>query len=67
MADGCALVGAGLGVSLAPAGIRRIRLHGVAFRRLDPGTARTLVAAAWRADDRSPLVHHLLAIVGQDR
>lgn len=62
----CALVGAGLGVSLAPAGIRRIRLRGVAFRRLDPGTARTRVAAAWRADDRSPLVHHLLAIVGPD-
>ncbi|MBD0693608.1 LysR family transcriptional regulator [Streptomyces sp. CBMA123] len=63
----CALVGAGLGVSLAPASIRRIRLRGVAFRRIDPGTARTRAAVAWRADDRSPLVDHLLAITGQDK
>ncbi|MFF4817743.1 LysR substrate-binding domain-containing protein [Kitasatospora sp. NPDC001309] len=63
----CALVGAGLGVSLAPAGIRRIRLRGVAFRRIDPAAARTRVAVAWRADDRSPLVHRLLEIVGPER
>ncbi|MGW2372272.1 LysR family transcriptional regulator [Kitasatospora sp. NPDC001683] len=61
----CALVGAGLGVSLAPAGIRRIRLRGVAFRRIEPGTARTRSAVAWRADDRSPLVGHLLAAVSE--
>ncbi|MEU6972837.1 LysR family transcriptional regulator [Kitasatospora aureofaciens] len=58
----CALVGAGLGVSLAPAGIRRIRLRGVAFRPIDPGSARTHSALAWRADDRSPLLGHLLAL-----
>jgi DNA-binding transcriptional LysR family regulator len=57
----CALVEAGLGVSLAPAGIRRIRLPGVAFRPVDPPTARTTVAAAWRTEDRNPLVAHLLA------
>ncbi|MER7849999.1 LysR family transcriptional regulator [Kitasatospora sp. NPDC096077] len=62
----CALVGAGLGVSLAPAGIRRIRLRGVVFRRIEPGTARTRSALAWRADDRGPLVAHLLAVVGGD-
>ncbi|MFH9352007.1 LysR family transcriptional regulator [Kitasatospora sp. NPDC017646] len=60
----CALVGAGLGVSLAPASIRRIRLRGVAFRPVEPGIARTRSAVAWRADDRSPLLDHLLAIVG---
>lgn len=59
----CALVGAGLGVSLAPASIRRIRLRGVAFRRVTPGDARTLVAVAWRRDDPGPLVRHLLAAV----
>lgn len=42
----CALVETGLGVSLAPESIRRIRLKGVAFRRIDPNTARTRVAAA---------------------
>ncbi|MET9971864.1 LysR family transcriptional regulator, partial [Streptomyces sp. NPDC006356] len=63
----CALVETGLGVSLAPASIRRIRLKGVAFRRIEPGDARTRVAVAWREDDQSPLVAHLLAAVGQDR
>ncbi|MER7754000.1 LysR family transcriptional regulator [Kitasatospora sp. NPDC097643] len=60
----CALVETGLGVSLAPASIRRIRLRGVAFRRIEAGTARTRVAVAWRAGDRNPLVVQLLATVG---
>ncbi|MEU0737876.1 LysR family transcriptional regulator [Streptomyces sp. NPDC006134] len=62
----CALVETGLGVSLAPASIRRIRLKGVAFRGIEPGTARTRVAVAWRKDDPSPLVAHLLETVSQD-
>ncbi|MFF7989641.1 LysR family transcriptional regulator [Kitasatospora xanthocidica] len=62
----CALVGAGLGVSLAPESIRRIRLRGVAFRRIEPSTARTRVAVAWRADDPDPLVHRLLEAVGAE-
>ncbi|MFC9977460.1 LysR family transcriptional regulator [Spirillospora sp. NPDC127200] len=61
----CALVEAGLGVSLAPAGIRRIRLKGVAFRRIGPGTVRSRVAIAWRHDDPNPLIPHLLATVRQ--
>ncbi|MEU1663080.1 LysR family transcriptional regulator [Streptomyces sparsogenes] len=63
----CALVETGLGVSLAPASIRRIRLKGVAFRRVKPGTARTRIAVAWRKDDQNPLVGRLLATVSQDR
>ncbi|SPT49688.1 MULTISPECIES: LysR family transcriptional regulator [Actinomadura] len=59
----CALVEAGLGVSLAPASIRRIRLAGVAFRRIEPGAVRTRVAVAWRPGDPSPLVANLLAVV----
>ncbi|MGV4980823.1 LysR family transcriptional regulator [Streptomyces sp. NRAIS4] len=61
----CALVETGLGVSLAPASIRRIRLKGVAFRRIDPGTARTRVAVAWRRNDHNALVARLLETVGQ--
>ncbi|WP_437070229.1 LysR family transcriptional regulator [Streptomyces sp. enrichment culture] len=57
----CALVEAGLGVSLAPAAIRRIRLKGVAFRRLQPPAPQTTVAAAWRSDGTNPLVTNLLA------
>ncbi|MGW1951330.1 LysR family transcriptional regulator [Streptomyces sp. NPDC001920] len=62
----CALVETGLGVSLAPASIRRIRLKGVAFRGIEPGAARTRVAVAWRRDDQNPLVAQLLAAIGQD-
>ncbi|MGW0948570.1 LysR family transcriptional regulator [Streptomyces sp. NPDC002623] len=62
----CALVEAGLGVSLAPASIRRIRLKGVAFRRIDAGTARTRVAVAWRKNDRNPLVAGLLSTINED-
>ncbi|MER5867317.1 LysR family transcriptional regulator [Kitasatospora sp. NPDC002040] len=63
-----ALVGAGLGVSIAPAGIRRIRIGGVAYRRLEAGPARaapgTVVAAAWRRDDPGPLVARFLRLAG---
>ncbi|SDL18449.1 DNA-binding transcriptional regulator, LysR family [Nonomuraea maritima] len=52
----CALVEAGLGVSLAPASVRRIRLNGVAYRRISPNSARTTVAVTWRRDDQNPLV-----------
>ncbi|KJK59922.1 LysR family transcriptional regulator [Saccharothrix sp. ST-888] len=57
-----ALVEAGLGVSLAPASIRRIRLGGVAYRRIEPGTARTTVAIGWRRDDPNPLLLHFLEV-----
>ncbi|GAB7109178.1 LysR family transcriptional regulator [Streptomyces phaeofaciens JCM 4814] len=57
----CALVGTGLGVSLAPAALRRLRLPDVAFRPLPPPAGRTTVAAAWRTDDGNPLVSGLLA------
>ncbi|MET7861470.1 LysR family transcriptional regulator [Streptomyces sp. NPDC005318] len=60
----CALVETGLGVSLAPASIRRIRLKGVAFRGIEPSNARTRVAVAWRKNDQNPLVASLLATVG---
>jgi len=63
----CALVEAGLGVSLAPASIRRIRLKGVTFRGIEPRAARTRVAVAWRRNDQDALVTHLLATVGQGR
>ncbi|MFC6066395.1 LysR family transcriptional regulator [Streptomyces ochraceiscleroticus] len=61
----CALVEAELGVSLAPASIRRVRLKGVAFRRIEPGSARTRVAVAWRTYDSNPLVTQLLATVSR--
>ncbi|MCC5474771.1 LysR family transcriptional regulator [Streptomyces barringtoniae] len=62
----CALVETGLGVSVAPASIRRIRLRGVAFRRIAPGTARTRVAVAWRTSDRNPLIAPLLETIDRN-
>ncbi|WP_326659051.1 LysR family transcriptional regulator [Streptomyces canus] len=62
----CALVETGLGVSLAPESIRRIRLKGVAFRRIEPNAARTRVAVAWRKSDSNPLVPRLRAAFHQD-
>ncbi|MFD3555255.1 LysR family transcriptional regulator [Streptomyces goshikiensis] len=62
----CALVETGLGVSLAPESIRRIRLRGVAFRGIEPDTARTRVAVAWRRNDPNPLVQSLLTALLQD-
>ncbi|PWI16296.1 LysR family transcriptional regulator [Streptomyces sp. Act143] len=59
----CALVEAGLGVSIAPASTRRIRLKDVAFRPLAGTDARTVVAVAWRRDDDSPLVANLLETI----
>jgi DNA-binding transcriptional LysR family regulator len=58
-----ALVEAGLGVSIAPASIARIRLRGVAYRRITPDAVRTTAALCWRRDERNPLVHHLLGTV----
>ncbi|MGW5231642.1 hypothetical protein ACWEQU_04925 [Streptomyces nodosus] len=62
----CALVQTSLGVSLAPADIRRLRRRGLAFRGIGPGAARTMVAVAWRRDDANPLIARLLAAVGQE-
>jgi DNA-binding transcriptional LysR family regulator len=61
----CALVGAGLGISVAPACTRHIRLTGVAFRAIAPDVIRTRVAVAWRDDDPSQLVANLLSTVGR--
>jgi DNA-binding transcriptional LysR family regulator len=62
----CALVETGLGVSLAPESIRRIRLEGVASRRIEPDTARTRIAVAWRKSDPNPLVPSILAAPNED-
>ncbi|ARQ70095.1 LysR family transcriptional regulator [Streptomyces marincola] len=61
----CAMVAAGMGVSLAPAGIRRMRCERVVFRRVEPASARTTVAMAWRGDESTPLVANFLTVVGR--
>jgi DNA-binding transcriptional LysR family regulator len=56
-------VEAGLGVSIAPASIARIRLEGIVFRRLDATGLRTRVAVGWHRDHRGPLIDGLLAVL----
>ncbi|MCX4745648.1 LysR family transcriptional regulator [Kitasatospora sp. NBC_01287] len=63
----CALVEAGLGVSLVPASVRRLRLRGVAFRRLTTREARTTVAVAWHRGEQNPLVARLLETIAEQR
>ena len=58
----CAFVAAGMGVSVAPAGVRRMRLSGVVYRQLDPDIARTVVAVCWRSADQNPLVDQFVAL-----
>lgn len=62
----CALVETGLGMSLAPESIRGMRLKGVAFRKIEPNTARARVAVAWRKRVSNPLVPRLVATLDQD-
>lgn len=62
----CALVGTGLGLSLAPKSIRRIRIKGVTFRKVEPDTVRTRVAVAWRKNDPNPLIPGILSALNQD-
>ncbi|WP_327086936.1 LysR family transcriptional regulator [Nonomuraea sp. NBC_01738] len=75
LADGLALaraVGSGLAgrvrigfaASVAPAGIRRLRLRGVAFRRIAGVRARTRVAVGWRTGEDDPVVARVLAGLG---
>jgi hypothetical protein len=42
-----------------------MRLRGVAFRGLGPGTARTRVSVAWRTNDENPLVTQMLETIGR--
>lgn len=57
-----ALVAAGLGVAIVPAGVRSIPLAGVAFRDLlDAGTID--LALAWRSEDSNPAVAAVVATI----
>lgn len=51
-----AFVGAGLGVTIAPAEVSRLRLDGVVYRRPAPEPAPTVVTLCWRDGDTRPLL-----------
>ncbi|GLY63923.1 LysR substrate-binding domain-containing protein [Amycolatopsis taiwanensis] len=57
-----ALVAAGLGLALVPAGVRAVPLAGVVFRDL-LDTISIDLALAWRGDDRNPAVAAVVAAI----
>src|SRR5437764_6905724 len=62
------LVAAGLGVTLVPDSMRRLRVHGVAYRRLD-GSAGLIAPLnlAWRRDETAAAARRFVALVRQSR
>ena len=56
-----ALVAAGLGVALAPASVRHLRINGVTHRPLrGPARATVMLAAAYKKGPVSPLIRGYL-------
>jgi len=56
-------VAAGLGVSLVPASVRHMTVHGAIYRPLTHDTTRVELAVAWRHDDERPVLRHALDVI----
>lgn len=61
------LVGAGLGVSIAPASLQRLEGEAVAFRPLKGARITADLFMACRSDDESPLVRAFVELAAQER
>ncbi len=59
-------VAAGLGVSLVPASVANMSVHGAVYRPLAHDTTRVELAAAWRRDDHRPVLARALDIIRRD-
>jgi DNA-binding transcriptional LysR family regulator len=59
-------VAAGLGVSLVPASVAKMTVHGAIYRPLAGDTTRVELAAAWRRDDDRPVLARALDIIRRD-
>jgi DNA-binding transcriptional LysR family regulator len=58
-----ALIGAGLGVALAPASLQELRLPGIVFRKCEPALPVMEMALAYVGSDKVSVVHQFLKIV----
>ncbi|MBE1585358.1 LysR family transcriptional regulator [Nonomuraea angiospora] len=56
------LVAAGLGVSIVPESVARLRRGDVVFRPLSPATRVVTLDLTWRTGDLNPLVHNFRAL-----
>jgi DNA-binding transcriptional LysR family regulator len=62
------LVAAGLGVTLVPQSMRRLRVHGVAYRPLDARAGLIApLSLAYRRGERSAAAQHFIALVRRTR
>ncbi|MFC7588473.1 LysR family substrate-binding domain-containing protein [Nonomuraea antimicrobica] len=52
------LVAAGMGVSIVPESVARLRRGDVVFRPLSPATRVVTLDVTWRTDDPNPLVRN---------
>jgi DNA-binding transcriptional LysR family regulator len=59
-------VAAGLGVSLVPAAVRHMTVHGAVYRPLAQDETRVELAAAWRRDDDRPVLARALDVIRRD-
>jgi len=53
------LVESGLGITVVPAGVRRIQVPGVVYHDLSSKDSNTTIAFFWREDRTSPMIHAL--------
>jgi DNA-binding transcriptional LysR family regulator len=54
------LVESGLGITVVPAGVRRIQIPGVVYHDLSPKSSSTTIAFFWREDQSTPMIQGLL-------
>lgn len=57
------LVAGGMGVSILPASLQSLKRSGVVYRPLKAPAPTTDMAAIWRNDDPSPVLHAFLAVI----
>jgi DNA-binding transcriptional LysR family regulator len=56
-------VAAGLGVSLVPASVQNMTVHGAIYRPLTEDTTRVELAVAWRRHDERPVLTRALEVI----
>ena len=56
-------VAAGLGVSLVPASVANMTVHGAVYRPLEEDSTRVELAVAWRGDDERPVLARALDVI----
>lgn len=56
------MVAAGLGVSLVPESMERVRTDGISYLQVQGGAVRIALALAWRRDEPAPLVRNFVAV-----